>query len=106
MVIVSGVPITTVEPVHVFGSFYAAHLHPGAWVRHVSYGPMEGGSTGQYKNTLLTRVTSVNFRTADFATIGEAHEGDSGSPVFQMREDDSGAMREVLVGITKEQRNK
>lgn len=99
MVLVIDDPITEVDPVPVLAPSWSRHVQPGAWVRHVSFGPTEGAGAHAYKTTLLTRVTEVSYASAQLYTMGEAGGGDSGSPLFQMREDDSGAMREVLVGI-------
>lgn len=99
MLLVTQEPITEVDPVPVLAPSWIRHVHPGAWVRHVSFGPTEGAGAHAYKTSLLSRITAANFGTAQIFTMGEAGDGDSGSPVFQRREDDSGVMREVLVGI-------
>ena len=99
MVLVLEDPVEGVEPAPILGPIYREHLERGAWVRHVGFGPTEGGGAHTYKSTVVTRVTDLFLDVETILTWGEAEGGDSGSPVFQRRLDDDGEMREVLVGI-------
>ncbi len=99
MIMVTAEPIDDVEPVPIMPRLNSDHLRRGSWVRHVGFGPTEGGAAHQYKSTLLTRTLSVGLSSPTLYTWGDAGGGDSGSPVFQRRMDDHGQMREVLVGV-------
>jgi hypothetical protein len=100
MVLVRPEPILDVEPVPLMYQLNNQYLQEGAWVRHVSFGPTAASAAHYYKTTLMTRlIYDPNWDTGVMYTMGRAAGGDSGSPVFQQRVDNSGLSREVLVGL-------
>lgn len=99
MVLVLRDSVVGVEPAPILGPIYREHLQRGAWVRHVGFGPTEGGAVHEFKSMLLTRITDLIPDNDTILSWGEASGGDSGSPVFQRRMDNAGDMREVVVAI-------
>jgi V8-like Glu-specific endopeptidase len=98
-----GADVADVTPVKIHPRTTPDHLRAGAWVRHVSFGPIDGfAAVGWAKSTLLTRTTDAQ-KTADGIPVleswGVAAGGDSGSPVFQQSRRDDGSTEDVLVGI-------
>lgn len=103
MLLVTSSPVAGVSPVPILPSESSNYLRRGDWVLHVSFGPTGADPWGRFKSTLVTRVSSGLASSAleepMFTTIGLAFQGDSGSPVVQRRQTNSGRYRDVLVGV-------
>ena len=100
MLLVTRDPVTEISPVPLRASASAAHLHPGAWVRHVGYGSSDSGGMHAHKTTVMTRVRAVESSgRPGVHTWGSGGIGDSGSPVFQRTSGPAGYTEAVVAVV-------